>query len=159
MRGMTLKKVLLNEYGTFADRRIKDLNKGKSFIADDRKSSDHGADRQLFDYFCMIFADVEADDLVEVRLIGNVPTSTAVRGWIKRHGAKYAGEHVKVLTFEVREGEQEKLNELAQSVAAIVAPEAPRYPVPSYKYVCPRTAKSLKRLAKALEKAWTKKVD
>jgi hypothetical protein len=59
------------------------------------------------------------------------------------------------LQFQVTRGSQLLLSELAQAIRAIVAAGAPRYSVPSYKYVCPRTAASLERLKAALDRAWS----
>lgn len=148
-----LKAILFAEYGGFADKRIKRLEKGDTFIIDDRTEQDVGADKRLLSYFCMMFARVEAD-AVDMTLSQNVPTSPAVIAWIEQTGAGY-GDTVfgKSLRFSVARGEQSKLRVLASLIRSIVATGA-RYAVPSYKYVCPRTAKSLERLAAVLDSAW-----
>ena len=57
-----LKQALLDQYGHFADKRIKNNDRGSLFIVDDRGPGDHGADGKLFLWFCVIFAEVIAAD-------------------------------------------------------------------------------------------------
>lgn len=158
---MYLKQILFDEYGGFSDRRIKRLSKGKTFIVDDRNEEDFGAGGRLFSTFCMIFADVTVPDPlrgeeVSATLCGNVPDSASVRTWADRNGATFTTTTLQSsLRFKVTKGEQAKLRSLADAVRGIVSRSAPRYSVPSYKYVCPRTASSLERLARVLEKAWS----
>lgn len=154
MTSLILKQYLFDEYGGFADRRIKRLEKGDTFIIDDRSEDDIGANRQLYSYFCTMFAKVRASDHVSLTLHGNVPLSPTVHAWIKNSGGTYGeSTYGKSLTVQIKTGEQNKLRDLARHVRAVVAPGS-RYDVPSYKYVCPRTAKSLERLAALLDKAW-----
>lgn len=68
-----LKRILLDAYDGFADKRIKNLDKSSTFIVDDCNDSDIGANRKLLSYFCMIFADVKSNEKITVRLSGNVP--------------------------------------------------------------------------------------
>jgi hypothetical protein len=147
-----LKKAFFSEYGGFADKRIKNLDKGSTFIIDDRSSRDIGADRRLYSYFCAMFADVSSDTQVHIRLVGNVPLDSAVRRWMEKYEVIIEEGINKVLSFSVSKGEEDKLRKLADAIASIVAPGV-RYSVSNYKYVCPRTAKSLRRLADTLAQA------
>lgn len=156
----SLKKKLFDEYGGFADKRIKKLEKGSTFIVDDRTEDDIGANRQLYSYFCMVFAKIgpeagmTADESVTVTLNGSVPMSAGVQAWISANEASYrTGPLGGILTFPVAKGEETRLRSLAKSIRAITAAGA-RYDVKSYKYVCPRTANTLERLASVLEGAW-----
>ena len=56
----SLKQVLFEKYGGFADKRIKSLNKSNIFIADDRTPGDVGADHKLLSYFCTIFINTQS---------------------------------------------------------------------------------------------------
>jgi hypothetical protein len=152
-----LKEILFSEYDGFADKRYKNLDKHSKFIVDDRTQSDCGADGGLLSYFCMIFADVVSENKVKVSLIDNVPLGSDVERWIKTHSAELrsSGYGADMLSFTVDEGNEAILMELSEAIDAIVARGAPRYEVPSYKYVCPRTANSLRRLAKTLCDAWS----
>ena len=149
-----LKRALLDEYGTFADRRIKRLETGHLFIVDDRTPQDFAADRNLYPWFCSIHVDVVNESEVQVLLRGDVPIGPRVNRWIESTGAKYATDYSSTLEFSVRQGQQEMLSRLASAIRSITAPGAPRYSVPSYKYVCPRTAASLERLKSVLDRAW-----
>ncbi len=151
----SLRQHLYECYGGFSDRRVKDLSKSDTFIADDRSDRDRNARGELYGYFCMIFVRVKGDGMVEVDLRGNVPMSDGVREWVRDVGASYATELQPSLQFSVTRDEMPQLEQLAERVEAIVAPGAPRYNVPNYKYVCPRTGASLRRLAHILGDYWT----
>lgn len=147
-----LKQRLFTEYGGFADGRIKDLKKSSIFIVDDRAPRDIGADGRLLGYFCSMFVDVRSEDKVTLRFTGNIPVSKRISTWVEKAGntSKWKEE----LLFTITRENMDLLDELAEAMEAIVAPDAPRYEEPSYKYVCPRTAESLRRLARTLGKEW-----
>jgi len=152
-----LKKILFQEYGGFADKRIKNLDKGDKFIVDDRDDSDYGADGKLFSYFCMLFVDVISNEKVTVELVGNIPIGKEVRKWLTKHKYKIESRtRQSFLSINIKKGHQEHLIELADAIKSIVAPGASRYSVKSYKYVCSRTARSLYKLKDVLDKAWVK---
>jgi hypothetical protein len=146
-----LKQALIQAYGGFADNRIKNIDRGSIFIADDRGPADHNARKQLFLWFCLIFVEVISGDLVRISLQGGVPKGAAVADWVRQHNAEQTD---KALIFDVMPADVEKLRELAASFRSIVEHGA-RYPVAAYKYVCPRTAASLERLHSVLRTHWT----
>lgn len=145
-----LKLALLQAYSSFSDKRIKRLERGHLFIVDDRVDGDIGADGKLLSYFCEIYADVISDDELIVRLHG-VPVSPPIEEWADKCGAVLEGGR---MTLTLQRGQQALLSGLATRVRAIVASGAPRYQVKSYKYVCPRVAKSLDRLETVLDGPW-----
>lgn len=154
---LALRRHLLQCYGSFADKRIKKVETGRVFIADDRSDADLGADGQLFGYFCMIFAAVDSDTALTVDLRGNLPQSASVDAIIQRHGGTLnrSGPQPSA-QLVIERGNIAALRELADAFDAIVAPGR-RYSTANYKYVCPRTATALRRLAKHLESyAWRK---
>ena len=142
-----LKSHLLKAYGGFADKRIKNLDKGNCFIADDRSRTDFAADKNLYPWFCKIFVSVVAPAVVEVLLAGNVPSGGEVSAWVAKHKARLRSNSKDSMTISVSSDEEVCLEELAEAFRSIVRPGAPRYKEPSYKYVCPRTAQSLEKLA------------
>ena len=75
----TLKKVLFEEYDGFADKRIKKLETGSTFIVDDRTDGDQGADKKLFGWFCSMFVDVESSTSVTIRLIDGTSISSGIK--------------------------------------------------------------------------------
>jgi hypothetical protein len=158
IRMRELKRILFKAYGGFADKRIKNLDKSSTFIADDRDDRDFGANRKLNSSFCKIFVNVNSNGKVEVTLDGNVPVGENVERWLKKHHYKIESPsyHGRRLSIDIERGEQNILGELAFAIQSIIAAGAPRYEVRSYKYVCPRTAGSLKRLEKILDRAWAK---
>jgi hypothetical protein len=144
-----LKQALLKEYGHFSDQRVKKIDSGSLLIVDNRTPSDHGADRKLYPWFCLIFAEVVEPNAVVVTMRGGIPRSAAVEKWIKENRAD---DEKHGLSFAVTPKDFGKLTALAKAVRSIV--QGP-YPVKAYKYVCPRTAASLERLHSALSKHWS----
>jgi hypothetical protein len=151
-----LKETLIKEYGGFADKRIKYLDKGHYFLVDDRCSGDIGADKEPLSPFCSISADVKGENEIKVSLSRNVPMGATVEQWITENNASYNGAPWPTtrLSIMIPAGQQAKLASLANAIRSIVARNAPRYSVKSYKYTCPRTAASLERLKNTLDKAW-----
>ena len=153
MNVLQIRKFLFEAYDGFADKRYKDLSKSNRFIVDDRSPSDLDAPGRLFNYFCSVFVEVDRPDKVEVFLYGNIPMSAGIEKWISANRAteECSGKGLRIV---VSSGQEFVLEELASLMRAIVERGA-RYSVKSYKYVCPRTAHSLERLAGNLRKCWT----
>jgi len=91
-----LKRALFDFYGGFADKRIKNLDKGTTFIVDGRSTSDLGGDRKPFATFCLVFADVVSESEVRVNLSGNIPGGgrtklTITTRWPTRQRARSLG--------------------------------------------------------------------
>lgn len=147
-----LKRVLLDEYGSFSDRRIRKLETGDTYIADDRRTADEDARGSLFLWFCTVIVRVVAADRVEVRLGGAVPHGPPVLRSLAANNVRW--DTADSLTFAVGPANVRFLRSLAAAFREIVRPGGPRYSTAAYKYVCPRTAKSLDRLADSLDKAW-----
>lgn len=68
-----LKQVLFDAYGGFADKRVKNLDKDRLFIIDDRPEGDKGARGELYPWFCQIFAEAIDQDTVKIVMRGDVP--------------------------------------------------------------------------------------
>jgi hypothetical protein len=144
--GKALKTALLAEYGHFADKRIKNIDKGSVFVVDDREQGGLASDGKPFGWFCEVYANLVSDDCVEVTLRGQIPRGRSLDAWMESHGGELVeqwGVDRMVLTVEV--GTPQKLIELADAFASIVKPPA-RYKVPSYKYSCARLYAGLHRL-------------
>lgn len=149
-----LKRRLFVEYGGFADKRIRRLEKSDLFIVDDRDPRhDVGADKQLYPWFCLMFARVVSGRKVELRMWGGMPASPAIDRWIESGNGEWT-ESPPGMVVPIETGSEGRLETLAKLMEDIVMPGAPRYAEKSYKYVCPRTAKSLRRLAGVLAAAW-----
>jgi hypothetical protein len=148
-RDTALRGHLFECYGGFANKKIKDLAKERRFFVDDREHGGLSSDG-LYGWFCGIVADVESDDEVQVTLHGSIPNSPQVNETFSRLGAFNEWGN---LCFKVRREQLPLLKSLAKQIRDIVAP-GHRYNVPSYKYMCPRTADSLERLAGHLEDYW-----
>lgn len=145
-----LKQALFDAYGGFADKRIKNLERGDTFIVDDRGRNDYGADKSLFGWFVQVFLQVIDADTVKLSFRGELPSSKATEDWFGGHGAEVTNFGREVL---VECGGQADLTALANAIAAIVAPGT-RYPVRAWKYVAPRTAGTLRKVSRVLTQVW-----
>jgi len=141
-----LKQALFDRYNR--DRRRKTLPSHSVFCVDDRNERDIASDGSLYGYFCEIFVDVANEPIVEVRMSGNLPIGPEVKAWVPKANAVLTENPRRTLEFSVGPGEERKLIELAAAIEMIITR---RYDTPSFKYVCPRTAKSLRLLAELLQ--------
>lgn len=132
-----LKQYLFNKYGGFADKRIKNIEKGTIFIIDDRNISDFDARGQLYYWFCMIFVEVIDKDNIKVSL----HCKTAL--------TSQAGIDSEII---INSKNLSFLEKIAQKIENITKK---KYNEKSFKYVCPRTAASLRRLKNYLTTYWT----
>jgi len=71
--GRALKRVLLAEYGHFADRRIRNIDRASLFLVDDRFQGGLASDGRPYGWFCEVFANVTGDDEIGVILSGQIP--------------------------------------------------------------------------------------
>ena len=145
----SLQKALYDEYRLDA-HGLPNRGNGRLFIVDGRGLGDFAANGDLYSFFCSIHGEILNNDEIKVTLAGNIPDGCRVTEWQTRHSLV----RDPFLEFAVKRKEQGMLGELASAMLSIVARGAPRYSVPSYKYVCPRTASSLKRLKAVLDRAW-----
>jgi hypothetical protein len=145
-----LRRHLYSCYGSFADKRIKKIEKGRTFIADTRNEGGIASDGSLFGWFCGILIEVDSEIDVSVSLSGNIPRSPSVEVVFKKLGASSSDPFI---TFKIDKERISMLCELSDNIASIVA-SGQHYSTPNYKYMCPRTAKSLRRLAGYLEEHW-----
>jgi hypothetical protein len=141
-----LKLFLFKQYDGFGDKRVKDISKDYPFKIDDQSSLD------VHDQFCGIFLRVIADDRIELSLSNNAPFSRPIKSLLKSKGAEVRTiknrSHVKV---ELSVSDIQFIRDLSKQVAALVAP-GKEYKDRNWKWLCPRTADSLDRLANALSK-------
>jgi hypothetical protein len=143
-----LRAAFIGAYGGYADGRLRGDAHDAPFIVDDRQAGDRDARRQLFNWFCILLVRVQAHDRIQLTLGGELPRSPEVDAWLPAHGAQATG-----LGFHVTLSPQTvaDLEDLADHIAAVVRR---RYDTPAYKYVAPRTARALRRLAGVLNDAW-----
>jgi hypothetical protein len=97
-----------------------------------------------------MFVTVRSPKALEMWVENTLPASAAVNDWLNNIGAE---TYANGFRFEITPDNYGKLPDLADAVLAIVRPGA-RYDTPAYKYVSPRTARSLRRLHKVLSQHW-----
>jgi hypothetical protein len=146
-----LKQTFFDEYGSFADTRIKKLDSGSLFIIDDRNPrKDFDAKEHPFPWFCLMSADVADQDTVLITLRGGdgVLVSPGVTAWLDAHGARRTNSDIQ---FDVKRGSQGKISGLATAVrAAVKQRDRPS----SYYFTCPRVGSALDRVRAVLDRAW-----
>jgi hypothetical protein len=103
--GRALKSALLAEYGHFADRRIKNIDRASRFLVDDRDHGGLASDGQPYGWFCEVIVDVLRDDKISVTLRGQIPQGNAVQAWMTKHNVQISRPFYREqMTFEVGRG-------------------------------------------------------
>lgn len=143
-----LRGVFFDHYGGFADNRYRNLKLDKPFSIDDREPSDFDAQGNLFPWFCQMFVNIEAVDIIKVTLRGDVPRGKEVDLWFEQNGAN---QNQSGIEFFISPSNFETLNELEEAFMSIITR---KYRVASYKYVVPRTAASIQQLHKLVKSVW-----
>ena len=91
---MNIRKHLYACYGSFADKRIKRIEKGHTFIGDTRDNGGIASDGSLYGWFCGVWVDVDSDEEVRVTLIGNIPRSPSVDTVFEKLGASPSASRI-----------------------------------------------------------------
>jgi hypothetical protein len=142
-----LRAFLFTTYDGFSDKRCKDLDKNHPFKVDDREDGDVAVD------FCDIFVSVPDMNKPEFELsLQNCPHNAEVQQLIADNGGKItAGPAVGAISFciqlNVKEGSF--VNKLARAIKHVIG-RGQSYEVPNWRWIAPRTAKSLTQLARRL---------
>lgn len=136
-------------YGSFAHKTIKDLRKSRRFIVDSRDTDGLASDGDYYGWFCGIWLDVESEHEVTITLENNTPKSPAVDSALESLESEGSAQ----VAFRVTQEKLRDLRHLADQIDEIVKP-GQYYSTPSYKYMCPRTADSLRKVAGHLDDFW-----
>jgi len=148
---LKLKEVLFNEYDGFADKRIKNLEKGSSFIVDDRDPHEANSSGNFNAAVPFIFATVGENEDIKLDMMNNVPHNETVRELVESRGGTVKESYDGPLSVKFKARDFEFLHDLSEAIQAITRRGAPRYSVASWKYSVPRVVGALDRLADVLE--------
>jgi len=152
-----LKQALLNEYGHFADKRLKNIDKGSHFIIDERENGrSFGADGTPYGWFCEIFAEVESSSSLRIIIRGPLPTGPLVERWMEENGATLESNRVTFRdnrSFRVTPTDMTRLLTLASALESLIAKDKQREK--SDYFVCPRMAANFRRLHTVLQNRWS----
>jgi hypothetical protein len=138
------KKYLFDAYGGFGDKRVKDITKDYSFKLDDQDSSDNHA------LFCGIFAKVIEGDVFELSLSNNAPINSKIKSIVKSKKGDIQEGQFSSIRITLTSKDYNFVSELANAIGELVA-KGKKYSNPNWKWLCPRTAKSLKRFSEVLK--------
>jgi hypothetical protein len=147
---LELKRFLFDAYGGFADKRVTRVERGNTFIIDDRKPEDSTGRGALSKTFCRIFARVVGEDQIVLSLHENAPIDYAVRKLVESRGGR-TGEHfgATYLSVTIHATESKYVRQLAQAIEAMVD-DATDLPQSTLQRTCTRVASSLHRYADCL---------
>ncbi len=141
---LALKHFLYTKYGGFGDKRIKDISRDYPFKVDDQSNKD------AHDWFCGIFVRVIAKDRFELSLSNNAPINSTIKSLVHSKGGKAStfdkSSHIEV---ELSVTDIVFISDLSKLIAGLVS-TGKRYKNRNWKWLCPRTAASLDRLATVL---------
>lgn len=141
-----LKKHLFNNYGGFSDKRIKDLKKSSRFKIDDFGQQDTS------ERFCHIFVDVIDNTTNFVLcLANNAPISPEIEELISSNGGELTQAIRNHIYIQLTPRDHEFVKLFASEIRKLVSPDR-EYEDSNWKWLCPRTAESLRRFAKVLER-------
>ncbi len=153
-----IKRAFLAEYGHFADRRIKDLDKSDRFIIDDRDGGgpSFGADRTPYGWFCEMFADIKQPDIVQITIEGPLPTGDSVIVWLTQNSVKpndRFGSGRSQYRFVVSPHNLDKLLSLADALNKLIANRNAKRDNSDW-FTIPRIAACLGRVHRVLSVHW-----
>lgn len=141
---LPLKRFLYAKYGGFGDKRVKDISGDYPFKVDDQ------SDKDSHDSFCGIFVRVIAKDRFELSLSNNAPINSTIKSLVQSKGGEVSTfnnkSHIEV---ELSVTDIEYIRKLSKLIAGLASP-GKRYKNRNWKWLCPRTAASLDRLATVL---------
>ncbi len=141
-----LRDYLLDAYGGFADRRIKDPALDRPIKVDD-----HGP-RDVSQSFCSISVsvpDLHAQDLI-LRLHNVPPCPEAVALVEGLGGTVHTSNFGSSITLPLKSSQGPAIKRLARAIKGVVG-RGRQYDDPNLKWICRRTAASLERLAEHLK--------
>ena len=136
-----LRDHLLDAYGGFADRRVKD----SAIQIDDRDATD------VYTYFCSIFVSVPDRNGDSLRLtLQHAPSSPEVVELVETLGGTVRpAVFGTTITQTLKASQGPAISRLAKAIKAIVG-RGRSYDDPNLRWICPRTADSLVKLARHL---------
>ena len=140
-----LRDALLDDYGGFADRRFKDRDLDRAIKIDDRDATD------VYPYFCSIFVAVPDRTGEILRLtLQHAPSGPEVVEVIEALGGTvHPADFGATITLNLKASQGPSIKRLARAIKAIVG-RGRSYDDPNLRWICPRTAASLVKLAQHL---------
>lgn len=141
---LALKRHLFSEYGGFADRRVKDITKDRSFQIDDVGDYDVAGNP------CSISVRVTGEDVFTLSLRDNAPVKGVVEQMLKSRGGTVTRvRHSCHAQVELTASDHRFIDQIAKEIGALVG-RGRRYENPNWKWICPRTRDSLRRFSSIL---------
>jgi hypothetical protein len=133
---------LLDAYVSSRGQRPLKTAQGLSLKIDDQNEGDT---HQVFRQINAVFPGPNADTFVLE--LHNAPYDDAVRELIEAHGGQIKVEATgSAITLPLNAKNAPLIRKFAKAVRRIIG-RGRRYPVPNWKWICPRTATSLEQLA------------
>lgn len=142
----SLRDHLLDAYGGYADKRIKNRSLDRPIKIDD------GSPRDVYPHHCSIFVRVPDRTGETLTLtLQHCPHSPDLIALVNKHGGTATiSEHGCDIRLNLNANQISTVTSLAIAVSKVTK-RGNRYPNPNWKWIGPRTAGSLRRLAKVLK--------
>lgn len=139
-----LKQFLFNQYGSFADKRIKNIDKSDRFRIDDGD----GDDKEYL--FCLISVEVKEGNTFDLVLANHPPSNREIERFITAKGGTVTKEADNIMfKVRLRITDAQYIDRLSGLINGLVGPNK-RYKNPNWKWLCPRTSASLSKFANIL---------
>jgi len=141
-----LREYLYNLYGGFADKRYKKTEYDMPIKLDDQSEHD------ITDAFCGVFVSVPTERLLQLRLTNNAPVTEEIRNLVESYGGSiYENNRNSNIEIGIDPSNYLFIDNLAKTIDNAIS-SGRKYHNPNWKWLCPRTAKTLSKLSKAIQK-------
>jgi hypothetical protein len=140
-----LRDHLLDHFGGYADKRIRDRSLDRPIQIDDKGPHD------VYPHFCTISARVpDRTGETLVLTLQNCPCNDQVMSLVeKRGGTIIPSEHGPTIKLPITGNLISTVAGLSHAISRMTMRRR-KYPDPNWKWICPRTARSLDRLVEVL---------
>jgi hypothetical protein len=141
----SLRDYLLDAYGGYADRRIRDRSLDRAIKIDDKGPHD------VYPRFCTISARVpDPTGETLILTLQNCPAGQEVLELAEKFaGSVHATDFGLTITLTLKASQGPAIRRLAKAIRAIVG-RGRTYDNPNLRWICPRTAAALEQLAEHL---------
>jgi len=139
------KKYLFDAYGGFGDKRVKDITKDHPFKIDDQDTDD------THEHFCGIFVRVIEGAKFDLHLSNNAPLNSKIKNMVKAKVGKVQEGKYNSIEVNLTSKDYDFVSKLADEIEGLVA-HGKKYNNRNWKWLCPRTANSLRQFSEVLKK-------
>ena len=102
--------------------------------------------------FCTIVVTVEGDNKLKLVLLGCAPVNSKVKKLAESKNGENAEYNFDTrISAHITPYDSEFVRNLAEEIESVIAPGAPRYDTPAFKYTLPKVSRCLRNFAGVLD--------